>query len=146
MDPNLDGTFEDALVSSKGNLMDIDVHLIGDDLRDIAQHTLSVDAIDLDGSIEEELLVHIPLGIKDTRTKTCLEFAGHRTGTLVDLDAIFAVDESQDVVAGYWMTTVGEDIHADGLFRDDARLLLVEVFSDDQQLRCVVVLLLLSFV
>lgn len=79
MDPNLDGTFEDALVSGKGNLMDIDIHLVGDHLRNIAQHTLAVDAIDLDGSIEEELLVHVPLGIEDAGTETRFEFTGHRT-------------------------------------------------------------------
>ena len=79
MDTNLDGAFKDTLVSSEGNLMDIDVHLVGDDLRDIVQHTLPVDAVDLDGSVEEELLVHVPLGIEDTRPKARLEFTGHRT-------------------------------------------------------------------
>ena len=64
----------------------------------------------------------------------------------MNLNAILAVDESQDVVTGYRMTTAGEDIHANGLFRDNARLLLVKVLTNDQELWRIVFLFLLSFV
>jgi len=47
---------------------------------------------------------------------------------------VLAIDESENIVAGYRMAATREDIHVDRVFSDHARNLLVEVIAYRQQL------------
>ena len=100
MDAELDGAVEDALVTLDGNAVDIDVHLCGDNLGDFEQQSDAVDARDLNGGIEEELLVHVPLGIEDPFAISRFQLGRYRTVALVDFDAVASVDESQGIITG----------------------------------------------
>ena len=59
---------EDTLVGGYGELMDVDVHLVGNDESHVTGNTLAVDTLDDNDSIEEQVLVvivHIPAHGKD---------------------------------------------------------------------------------
>ena len=68
-------------------------------MRDIEQHAYTVNTLQTDGCIEEELLVHVPFRIENAVAKAGFEFCGNRTGTLVNLNLVLAIDESQHVIA-----------------------------------------------
>ena len=51
-----------------------------------------------DGGIEEQALVHVPLGIEDAVAVAGLQLRGNRTGTLVYLYLVLVVDVAQHVV------------------------------------------------
>ena len=62
--PEFDDAVEDAVVGRDGDFAHVDVQLPGDDVCQIVQHTHAVDAPNLNGGIEEQLVVHLPLRIK----------------------------------------------------------------------------------
>lgn len=77
---DLDTTFEDALVRRDGELMDVDVHLIGNDESNITGNALTVDALDDDDGIEEHfLIVHIPAHGKDAMREGVAKTISHLT-------------------------------------------------------------------
>ena len=57
-------------------------------------HALAVDAANLDGGIEEQLLVHLPLRIEDAVSEARLQARCNRTVALVDLHVVLVVDEA----------------------------------------------------
>lgn len=77
---NLDAAFEDTLVRRDGKLMDVDVHLIGNDESNITGDALTVDALDNDDGIEEHfLIVHIPAHGKDAMREGVAKTICHLT-------------------------------------------------------------------
>ena len=114
--------------------MDVDIHLRRDDARHIHQDSNPVNALQTDGGVEEQLLVHVPLGIQDTIAEAGLQFVGYRTGTLVNLYLVLVVDIAQNVVTRYRVATMLELILTDVLFTDVDRLFAVELLGYDEQL------------
>ena len=114
--------------------MDVDIHLVRDNLRDVKQHAHTIDTLNADGGIEEQLLVHIPFGIKDAIAETGLQFGCHRTGTLMDFYLVTAVDESQHVVARDWVAAMLELVLPNGFFGNENGLFAVELLWNHKQL------------
>ncbi len=84
--------------------------LVGDDFRHIEQHAHAVDAPQFDDHIEEELPVHLPLGIDNAVAEAGFQFGCHGTRPLVQFDAVLIVDiVAHDVVAGNGVAAVGHD-------------------------------------
>ena len=113
VDAQLDAAVEQTVVAADGEFVDIDVHLRGDDSRNIYEDTHTVDTLNADGGVEEQLFMHVPLGIEDAVAETTLQLIGHRTGALVDFYLVLVVDISQDVVSGNGVTAVLELILSD---------------------------------
>ena len=90
--------------------------------------------------------MHIPLGVEYAVAVARLESARHGAVALVYLDMVLVVDVPQDVVAGNGVTAVAEEVFADVLFVDNARLLLVETLLDGDGFHSVVFILLLFLV
>ena len=126
--PQLYRTVEDALVAGDDELVNVNVELIGQHLRDIAQHAFAVDASYLYNGIKEQHVVHIPFGVKQAVAITGLQLGRHRTGALVYLHMAHIVYVAQNVIAGYGMAAMWKDKLVDILFGNDDRQLLVEVF------------------
>ena len=148
MDFDFDGTVEDTVAAADGELLDVDVQLVGYDFGHVGQESLAVNALDFDGGIEEQLLVHVPFGVEDAVAEARLQPAGNGTDALVDFDAVLVVDISQDVVARNGVAAAAEDERVDVVFGDDDGLLLVEILVDDVVFRFhrfVVALFLLVF-
>ena len=129
MNANLDGAVEDALLTRDGNAVHIDVELVGDNLRDVVQHALAVDAAQLYRRIEEHHLVHIPLCVEDTITEARLQSRSHIAVAAVNLYAVLVVDVSHDVVAGDGVAACREDVLRDVLLVDDHWLLLIKALA-----------------
>ena len=115
--------------------MDVDIHLVGDNLRDVEQHAHTVDALDADGRIEEELFVHIPFGIEDTIAEAGFQFGSYRTGTLVNLYLMAPVDKAQHIVAWDGVTTVFEFVLRNIVVSNEDGLLTVELLGYHKELR-----------
>ena len=96
---HFDGTLEYTLFAGDENLVDVDIHLRRDNLRDVVKHTHTVDTADADSGIEVEFAVHVPLDVENAVTVTGLELGCYRTGTLVYLNLILVVDVAQGIVA-----------------------------------------------
>ena len=92
MNTQFDTAVEDAILAGDIDGVDIDVHLRRYNLGDLIQHSHTVDAAQADGGIEEEPLMHIPLDVEDTIAETGLQFGGHRTVALVNLNLVLVVD------------------------------------------------------
>ena len=90
----------------------------------------------MDGRVEVELVVHVPLRVEDAVAVARLQFGGDGAVAAMDLDMVAVVDEAQRVVARYAMAAGGEDVAVDGLLADEDRLLAVEFLIDgDESLR-----------
>ena len=122
MDAQLDATVEDAVFTADGELVDIDTHLRGDDTGDIDEDAHTVDTLYADGSVEEQLLVHVPFGIEYAVAETGLQLVGHRTGTFVDFYLMLVIDIAQNIVAGNRVATVLELVLSDSVLADKDRL------------------------
>ena len=129
MDTQFDGAVEDALIAGNGNAMDVDIQLVRDHLCHVMKHTLAVDARNLNGSVKEHHLVHVPLGVKDAIAETGLKLGSHSTVAAVNFYAVLIVDISEDVVTRNRMTALREDKRGDVLLIYNHRLLLVEALS-----------------
>ena len=53
VDAQLDAAVEQTVVAADGEFVDIDVHLRGDDSRNIYEDTHTVDTLNADGGVEE---------------------------------------------------------------------------------------------
>ena len=73
MDAHFDGAVEDVLVAGNGEAADVDVELSTDEIAQIVNHALAIDAAYFNGGIEEQLLVHLPFGIEDSIAETRLQ-------------------------------------------------------------------------
>lgn len=146
MDTEFDIPVEDPFLAGDSELMDVDIHLRGDDTGDVHHHTHAVDTLQMDGGIEEESFVHIPFRIEDAVTVTGLEFGSDRTVALVNLYAVLVVDKAKDVVTRDGVTAMTELILSDIVVVDEDRFLPVELLRNDKQFlwRGIVFLLLVS--
>jgi hypothetical protein len=54
--------------------------------------------------------MHVPLGIKDAISEAGFQTSRYRTGPLVYLNLVLAIDESQDVITRNGVTTMLEFI------------------------------------
>ena len=70
MDAEFYQSVEDALLTSKDDLVDVDAELPRNDLCNFVDQTDAVDASHLDGCREEELLVHSPLHVENAVAET----------------------------------------------------------------------------
>ena len=131
MNAQFDGAVEDTIVAGDDNLAHIDIHLVGDDISEVVEYSLAVDALNMDGGIEELTLMHVPFGIEDAIAKTGFQLGGNRTGALVNLNAVLVVNISKNVVARNGVTASWEDILLDVLVVDIDGFFLVEPFFDN---------------
>ena len=92
MDAQFDAAVKDAVLTGNGYFVDVHVHLRRDDLRNLIQHTHTVDASQTQGGVEEENLVHVPLDVNDTVSEAGLELGCNRTVAPVNLYLVFVVD------------------------------------------------------
>ena len=134
MNAHFDGSLEYTLFAGDENLVDVDIHLRRDDLRDVVKHTHTVDTADADSGIEVEFAVHVPLDVENAVAVAGLELGGYRTGTLVYLNLILIVDVAQGIVARNGVTAAHELILFDVLFRDVNGLFAVELVGHHKQL------------
>ena len=79
VDAHFDGSVEYTVVGLDGQTSDVDIHLRRDDTRHIDKDAHTVYALNADGSTKEELLVHVPLGIKNTIAIAGLKPVGNGT-------------------------------------------------------------------
>ena len=129
-----DAAIKDAVFTGDRHLVDVDVHLGGDDLGNLVEHAYAVDATDADGGLKVEDLVHVPLDVEDAVSVARLQFGGHRTGALVDLNLVLVVDIAEGVVAGDGVTAAWELVLLDILLGDEDGLLAVELLGHDEEL------------
>ena len=127
MDAQLNGTIKYAVISGDGQTVNIDTHLVGNDLGNVKQHAYAVNTLDVDGSVKEKFLMHVPLGIKDAIAKASLKFSSHRTGTLMNLYLMATIDEAQHIVARNGVTAMLELILRDVVVCDEDGLFAVEL-------------------
>ena len=144
VDADFNVALEDTLFTGDGELVDVDIHLRRDDFRDVHDHTYTVDTLDMDGSVEEEALVHVPFGIQDAVAVTGLELVGHRTVALVNLNALLGVDETKDVVTRDGVATATETILTDVGVVDVDGFLAIELLGNDEVVGLLVGLLRLA--
>ena len=133
---------EYSFVAFDGHLVDVDIELVGNHLRNVVQHALAVDASYLDCSVEEHHLMHIPLGIENTFAIGSLQFVCHGAVAAVYFDAVLVVDISQYVVTRNSVATGGEYELRDILLVDDDGFLLVEALADKEEVVLLAFLLL----
>ena len=144
VDADFNVALEDTLFTGDGELVDVDIHLRRDDFRDVHDHTYTVDTLDMDGSVEEEALVHVPFGIQDAVAVTRLELVCHRTVALVNLNALLGVDETKDVVTRDGVATATETILTDVGVVDVDGFLAIELLGNDEVVGLLVGLLRLA--
>ena len=144
VDADFNVALEDTLFTGDGELVYVDIHLRRDDFRDVHDHTYTVDTLDMDGSVEEEALVHVPFGIQDAVAVTRLELVGHRTVALVNLNALLGVDETKDVVTRDGVATATETILTDVGVVDVDGFLAIELLGNDEVVGLLVGLLRLA--
>ena len=144
VDADFNVALEDTLFTGDGELVDVDIHLRRDDFRDVHDHTYTVDTLDMDGSVEEEALVHVPFGIQDAVAVTGLELVCHRTVALVNLNALLGVDETKDVVTRDGVATATETILTDVGVVDVDGFLAIELLGNDEVVGLLVGLLRLA--
>ena len=135
MHTQVDRAVKDAILGGEGKTADINAELVANDTRHLVDKTAAVDASEPDSGIEEEAFVHVPLHIKNAVAIAGFQPVGHRTGTLVYLNAVLIVDIAQHIIAWNGVTTFGEDILTDVLFVQEDGLLAVKLLGHDKQLR-----------
>ena len=60
------GSIKDSLVTLNGNLVDVDVHFVGNHISKVVKHALAVYSFDFNSGVKEQPFVHIPLGVKNS--------------------------------------------------------------------------------
>ena len=63
VDLHLNGSLKDSIIAGDRYLTDINTQLVGENIRDVVQHTAAVNTTNLNRCIEEQTTVHIPLSI-----------------------------------------------------------------------------------
>ena len=63
VDLHLNRSVKDSIIAGNCYLTDINAQLVGENIRDVVQHTTTVNTANLNRCIEEQTTVHIPLGI-----------------------------------------------------------------------------------
>ena len=71
VDLHLNRSVKDSIIAGNCYLTDINTQLVGENIRDIVQHTTTVNTTNLNRCIEEQSTVHIPFGIQDSTTIAC---------------------------------------------------------------------------
>ena len=132
MDTQLDRTVKHTILRGNGQTVDVNPHLAGDNLRNVQEHAYAVDSLNADSGIEEQLLVHIPLGIEDAIAETGLQPGSYRTGTLVNLYLMTPIDKAKYIIARNGVTAVLELILRDILVGDEDSLLAIEILRHDK--------------
>ena len=138
VDADFNVALEDTLFTGDGELVDVDIHLRRDDFRDVHDHTYTVDTLDMDGSVEEEALVHVPFGIQDAVAVTGLELVCHRTVALVNLNALdgflaielLGNDEVVGLLVGLLRLALAQERHQSAPSRNTAGGVLAMQFVD----------------
>ena len=120
-------------MASHGDSADVEVQLVGNQVGEVVQDSLAVDASNVDGGVEEDFVAHLPFCVEDSIAETRLQARCHRTVAHVDFNVLVVVDVAEDVVARNRMATVAENVHLDGFLGQHTGLFLVEIGSDFQQ-------------
>ena len=122
-----DTAVEDAFLAGDVYRVDIHVHLGRDNLCHLVEQAYAVDAAQTDRGVEIEGLVHIPLDIEDAIAEAGLQFRGHRTVALVDLNLVLIVNIAEGIIAGDGVTAARELILTDIILCDEDGFLAVEL-------------------
>ena len=87
-------------------------------------------------SIKEESLVHVPFRIQDAVAVARLELVGDRTVALVNLNALFVVDKTKDVISRDGVAAMAEPVLTDIIVVDKDGLLAIEFLRNHKELLC----------
>ena len=112
----LDFAVEYAVLCVDGQLADINVQFAGENVGDAAQDSKIVDAADFDCGREKKCFVYVPVYGQDMIAVARLQFGCYGTLPFVNVDAVVAVDISQDIVSRTRVATVSNDEMTDFLF------------------------------
>ena len=135
VDEDLDGAFEDAIVTFDFEFADVDTMKLGDDLGHLVEESKFVEAFDIDGDREEDDMTHLPLSSEDTVATVGLEFLCVGTLEFVDNNVLVVIDVAHDFVARDRFATVTKGVLVlDALFSELDGFLLVEVLIDSRLL------------
>ena len=91
MNAQVDRAVEDAVFGGEENLAYVNAELVGDDTCHLVDQSPAVNASQSDSGIEEEHLVHVPLGIEYPVAESALQLVGYRTCPLVDFYLLLVI-------------------------------------------------------
>lgn len=139
---DIDFALEDTVVGFECDTLDDKLGEFVQHIRDSIEHTVGIDTLDTDGSVEKFALVHVPTRGYDVVAVARLEFRGMFATARMKFEDTLRVDVSHDVVAGNRMTTGGDDTFIEHFLVDNENLLAVKALGEISIVRSLRLLLL----